>query len=845
MSAGKSVASSIARQIARSVSGSASGFRNFTAPLVITASTATPVAGVSVAFTTNAGGTGATYSWDFGDGTVPSTSSSPNHYFVGNGPYTVTCTITLPGGATHSDTQTISPTTPPETSGQTLLFAEAFTADRSSASPGSFTRIAGSANLRSGPNGAKLAPTAGVGHSAKSRGVLWFGSWDLTDANAAANRYQVGGWFYFTQFPSSESMIIGLLTSNGAGAAQGLTLNSSGVLGVSLDYEVQVGNPAGATRPGTLQLNKWYWIGLAIGGTGYAGFSTWKAARVIVKEIGQPEVITVTQINSGTDSYFGIGCRTNNHTCKISYVTYHQLGAITDAGFPGDEVPPQTRNYIYQASASGSDSNNGVTGAWQTITKVNQMLDPTYYGIDSVGVDGVEGSGSRLVINSAAPFDVGVPRLKIYTPSLHLKSSSGQATIKSWHQITSGQWSVTGGYTGIYQMTMDAAHSKVGVWSNDVWHEQVASLAALDAAAAGASFNSGTTLYVKPFGSTDPRSDGKTYIHSKPNDDAGGVGFPVIAIAAMDCLVENFNIDYTASTGNGQYCVGDWTGFSGKLLVRNVNTRFTDKHAICYTINANNSLITTEDCNCEQGLSPVFTSYMASGTGNNHIYRRCLTVKGDLLPRSANGIDNRGVFYSHGGYGAFTSILQEDCDYGNNDVALEGITLQTQYVNLICSTLQDDCPTVITNAAMNRLPVLRQGGSMSNSSVVAISGDVGYQALEIDGTMSWTNNNFDLRLSPTGFGDGGLFKPGTLQGLLRLTFTGNTIRFGTTHPFNAHPVFRDMASVNIVSCNNNTYYIPAAAVFAKNFNDGVTTADRTFAQWQALGYDLNSTRIDP
>jgi hypothetical protein len=817
----------------------------------ITPSTETPVAGVEVDFSCNPNPakTVASYSWSMGDGTVPYTIADPSHYFVGLGPYTVSVTVTYTDDSTDTDTQLISPTAPSATSGQTLVQSELFSADRSSGSLGGFGEWFGSANIISGPNGAKLAATAGVGYSGRSVGNSWHGGWDIDNPLADGTFFQVGAWFFFDRFDqintARRGMLAGLRTNDGAGLQQGLSVNGLGVLSITAwDFEVLSGRPE--TVIGTIQTGKWYWLGLAIGGNGGGG---WLNAKTIVKELGQPESIVTTKINNGnTSGYMGVGVLGNfDHSCKISYATLHTLTSLSAAHYPGNEVQPQLANYIYNVNPStGSDSNDGVTGPWQGITKVNSMLDPTSYGIDSVGVDGEVGSGAWLKIDtSAAPFDVGISRLRVYRPSLRIKSATtSKAFIKAYRTIAAGEWSVTGGYTGIYQITMDASHSKVGVWSNDVWHEQLASLAALNLASAGASYNNGATLYLKPFGSTDPRTDGKTYIHSIPNTADGGVGFRAVTVAAKDCLVEQLDIGYLASTGNGQYAIGDWTGFSGKLLVRNCKTYFGDKHLICYTINATNSEIITEDCEVEQSLGQSLTSYMGSGSGNDHIYRRITMKKSGLQPRSAAGTDTQpGAFYAHGGYGVFDSITFEDCNFYSNDIGTEGIILTMIYDGVTASYLQEDCPIDATGLVLSDLPRLRQGGIVTDSSITPVAG--GFLARELDGTLAITNTVFDMRGASSQFSDGGMFKPSTFVGNLNLTFTGNTVRFGTVYPNADTPIFKDMSTADIVACNNNTYYIPAGAIFAKNFNDGTTTADRTFAQWQALGYDTSSTRLDP
>ena len=59
---------------------------------------------LGVAFTAEAEcGQGATYKWDFGDGSPPSTETNPTHTYTKDGDYTASVTVSGPNGATASD----------------------------------------------------------------------------------------------------------------------------------------------------------------------------------------------------------------------------------------------------------------------------------------------------------------------------------------------------------------------------------------------------------------------------------------------------------------------------------------------------------------------------------------------------------------------------------------------------------------------------------------------------------------------------------------------------------------------------------------------------------------------
>lgn len=59
---------------------------------------------LAVTFTAEAEcGQGATYKWDFGDGSPPSTEANPTHTYTKDGDYTASVTVSGPNGATASD----------------------------------------------------------------------------------------------------------------------------------------------------------------------------------------------------------------------------------------------------------------------------------------------------------------------------------------------------------------------------------------------------------------------------------------------------------------------------------------------------------------------------------------------------------------------------------------------------------------------------------------------------------------------------------------------------------------------------------------------------------------------
>lgn len=354
-------------------------------------------------------------------------------------------------------------------------------------------------------------------------------------------------------------------------------------------------------------------------------------------------------------------------------------------------------------------------------------------------------------------------------------------------------------------------------------------------------------LYIKPY--SDPRSDGKTYRYGRvrntlttPGVDT--VGIPVVAAASNDLWVRGIRTLHTAVNNNGSYVFGEITGFTGKLRVENIYAIYTDKHAVCYTIIATDSFIHTLNAQCEQGISQVFTDYMGSGSGNIHEWYNATTVKSLVSNRTSTGTTGN-CYYSHGGGGpVFARNTLLNCNWGYNNAGTEGAASVLEFLSTEMAWHQALAGTsLIDTCTLHAIPQLFASYTQSIVRNCAIDCGPGFQAVNprtLSGSILFDNNTFDMTaFAGTGFNM--IWEP---SGALDLTFTNNTVTWGSVAPNESTALIGNMATADIVSFDNNTYHLSAARNFAYQFDDGAIS-NRTFAQWQALGYDTNSTRIDP
>lgn len=813
-----------------------------------------PVAGQAITFTNYSRGA-ISYSWDFGDGTIPNTATNPTHYFVGNGPYTVSLTATSLAGKSKTATMSISPTTPSATAGMTQLQYEDFDTALSYGSPGSFTLFNHDAKLTAFngpiPSGAKLAGAAGVGWSGGQSVNMNYGRWNVGSIPASGTYYQISGWFKISQLPSgaTKPMLAGWTHRN---------YDNFGFLsdGIFVDSAGALSTTSGGSLGKTITLNRWFWLGCCLGE--YSAFDG--KGRVLYKEIGSSvEVLATNFAFSGFNGSFNMDATigsffnaTYTLDFKLTGAALHSATTLAALTYPNEIVQPQSESYVYNLDpVSGNDTNNGITDPILTTGAANTLM---LWGLDSGYTDGTAGSGPWLKIDTSSQwFDVGTVGLQIRTPGMWVKPVTGQSYVKFRPFIvaSAGGWSATGGHAGVYQRTILTDTCRV--WCDGVYYALVADLAALDLAATKAFCVVSNVLYIKP--DTNPTSDGKEYIYSRirPFYPGDPVGMPVVAIAGRDVRVTGAYSRYGAYNVGGGYFVGDITGFSGKVLIEDFDFDQADKHAITWSQTATNSskIVRNGFAGCAQ--TQVIVDYGGGGSGNTSRWEKVDCQYPIIVERSASGANDPGgtgygAYYQHGtGSGIIASVDVVSCNWGNSPITTEGTSAATAYNGSTFGAMTELSPVTLKNCTIGFVPGARQGLTMTGCTVQMTAVTLRNTSEYLAGDVLISNNTFNLDFA----------EPGTIVGLwepdlvyvptgLNLTFTNNTVRFPVASgSLGSRPLFDGMASADIVSCNNNTYYILAGAIFARNFNAGGGSANYTFAQWQALGYDTASTRIDP
>jgi hypothetical protein len=151
-------------------------------------------------------------------------------------------------------------------------------------------------------------------------------------------------------------------------------------------------------------------------------------------------------------------------------------------------------------SVNGNDANRGNTaaGAFQTIA-----------ALEAAGI----AAGDRIALSGTFR-----EQLDITVDNVTVGSYGGGATLDASDVIPAGSWAATGGTANVYEASVSLAVSAtlqwVNAWEDDEFLARAANVAACDAAPGSyypSAETGNITLYVHPYGSTDPTSDGKTY----------------------------------------------------------------------------------------------------------------------------------------------------------------------------------------------------------------------------------------------------------------------------------------------------------------------------------------------
>lgn len=524
-----------------------------------------------------------------------------------------------------------------------------------------------------------------VGSSAPASGDLRFETGSVygkfVTENTAGGKFFLGGWFFVKSLRTHSASWLAVCDAYGnAGPA---ILESQGKLGAGLMY--------GSFTPLPVEpVNQWIFLGVAVNRTG----SSTGSVRFYYRFPGQPmnqwAAIDNGSIGISSLGQFLAGCEGNNPASQMrlgapSLYTFSSAD-FSDVTYPADLAEPGTGLTWYCDPAQGNDASDGLTPAtaWKTAAKINE--ESLYTGFLSAGS---HSAGDTLVVNTGgAMLDLNSVALNFQTAGLNVRAAEGQEwiRIKAYRALPANVWQPSG-IPNVYSTTDAQAH--VVVWENDRFLNHptgtlLQNVASSLSSVPGSFWTDGTTLYLHPFGSTDPRSDGKRYERSCNWSTAAAV-----MLSARHLSVRDLHVGKTCLAGSadndpvGSYCVGTGSGL-GEAVIAHCYLYYGSKHNIGITLGDAGDHVIIEDVQAEQG-SPYagpggqtpFVSYnhQYEALGIVHTYRRCKTRANAGLIGSAAGtmVPYYPVFYSHnqgtpGEPDQFARLEFEDCDFGASTV---------------------------------------------------------------------------------------------------------------------------------------------------------------------------------
>ena len=528
---------------------------------------------------------------------------------------------------------------------------------------------------------------------------------------------------------------------------------------------------------------------------------------------------------------------------------------FSDVAYPAELIEPNGRRVWYCDPLNGNDNADGASPAtaWKTAAKIN--LESLFTGI--LPANSYEEGDTLIIDTTGQDLDLEGQTLLLSTPGLNVRAAQGQEWIhiKSYRSLPPSTWQTTG-ITNVFS-TQDT-QSSIVIWEDDKFlnHALGSSLAAVAAQLSttpGSFWTDGTTLYLHPFGDTDPRSDGKRYERSYNFAEGGAVvlGSPNLNIqdirSGKTCLARATDNDPI-----GGYPLG-FAAPPGRTVVKHCYLYYGSKHIIGIVQGSAGDDVLIEDVQAEQaspyaapGGQTAFVSFNHQPVDLHitHRFHRCRTIANAGLIGSSAGVMTQlyPVYFCHnlgdpGEPDQFDRFEFIDCDFGIGNIQGDGV--KTVYLRgTRCGSVDMDSQVSADRCSFQGMNRVDADYSLTERNCIhEISGEL--QRNPIAGNIDIQFCTFDAR-QVTGI-QGGVPQSSLLtrEAQLNLLFQNNVVLMPASVP--AANVFSTFQSTDSLQLRHNAYSL-GTSTLAYQFNDGSTVQDRSFSQWQTLGYDTGSSQ---
>jgi len=579
---------------------------------------------------------------------------------------------------------------------------------------------------------------------------------------------------------------------------------------------------------------------------------------------------------------------------------YSFTGNIDEIEYDSNLIePPTTPNNWYLDTVNGDDNNTGLAGSpWKTAQKLQDEMQ--FSGIISTN-DGYDNGDTVYITSSEAnQLDISATTrtltvapgtrddsFTVDSSGINIDPASGlnYIYVKASVTLDTGDMSQTdvGTYPNVWQTTDTDRYAVL--WEDNKWMthlsrnsyaDDAALLAAMNTTPGSFWNNNGSgnpysgVLYFHPFGSTDPTADGKTYERSHTAKNNGVRLNGAIDIGAADIHIKGIYIkrttqrEYTnGDVGTQGYGIQLPVNSSGDNLIENCFISHYGGHA-CGAVSSSTTIGTSifRDIIAEQGPpDPIssfnpFVSFSATPTsGNNyrftHYWIRCTYNARNIgVIGSADGatIKSYDAFLQHG-KNAWKDIYIQNCDFSSGK-----INTSPNVENGVHITDTKMRSSAIAKGDYNRCETTQGGigGSWDDNNIVVRNCKIIH-----DGTLTTDANNriagyFDMQYCTIDFSGSNstgtsysdtpaLFFVHSNNNLDTLIFKNNIVKFPSSSNF---ALFKFLHSSDTLDIDNNIYYQINNA-FVADFDATGVSNNKTWIQWQALGYDTDSLHTDP
>jgi hypothetical protein len=752
----------------------------------------------------------------------------------------------------------------------------------------------------------KTWPTISIGATTNGQADLGWSGWFQKGAisngrwtNLTLNTYyQASMWFRLHAFSTD----IGSDTPNAdtssqysrifnVGRAGDLNSMAFGVAGAGSLWFVNANGDT--TNIASLKVNQDYYFAIA-----------WRSRAGPVKDGGV--FLGIGTLATNIYSFTNVACNNTLTWCEAGFgiggskwmsgrctgVSLHTLTDFGSVGVPTDINPPsQARATYYINPSTGSDLNSGVyaTNAWASAFQVQKLLRfggarsglvPWVYTVDDTTatpgsnpwafnrgiMDGlIHPTGDRILLDTSGVVLRGTNCWTFMTNNVGVEIGSANLAPGEYRPWTllSGTWTQYDAvnFPNIWKLANPRGQSNIVVWEDQKWLDNPTNTSGLVNlttnlnSTPGSFWTDTTNVYVHPFASTNPNSDGKTYECSQWLYNNTTLS-KYHTVELFDNGGYLHNLKLWGNVYRNQY-TGTWDATyvvrlanNGPGVIGDTELRYGGKHVYGAVDGATNLYRFNYNCVFQQG--PPWTDITGtSGSGNEvefptagvgtrqAYFWNVNAATNSVIGSTTGGTLVRDGFFSHqssGPYEAYSALHYFNC-IGSISSADAMVTPGSLIISNCTSSLIASTPQITNalNIVVKRSyvdgPIYGGGGGTVTETINNRTDNLD-QNLLMTGTWRFDGCTFDARSTTNTAGNLVMIKSD--PSIAATISVSNSV---ILLPNNAADItLLRYKSTDTLNFNNNVWLPNAQAHVTSD-----TGTEKTWAQWQALPQDAASS----